>query len=57
MPADITMCQNHMCPLRDSCYRYRATPSKWQSYGQFEYDLYNGSCDDYIEIKEWKGEE
>ncbi len=53
--ADITMCQNYTCPSRDSCYRYKATPSMWQSYACFAYDE-NGSCDDYIEIKELKGE-
>jgi len=49
--ADTTMCQNSTCPSRDSCYRYKATPSIWQSYGPFVYDE-NGSCAYYIEIKE-----
>ena len=24
---DITMCRDHNCPKRDSCYRYRAEPT------------------------------
>ena len=30
---DITMCTGYVCPLRDSCYRFTATPSEYrQSY-------------------------
>jgi len=30
---DICMCQSHKCPLRNSCYRYRAIPDDYrQSY-------------------------
>lgn len=30
---DITMCQNHNCPLKMRCYRYTAKPDPhWQSY-------------------------
>lgn len=30
---DITMCKGRDCPLRESCYRYTATPSEYrQSY-------------------------
>lgn len=33
MCADITMCQNHDCPLKMQCYRYTAKPNQlWQSY-------------------------
>lgn len=31
---DITMCNNHTCKVRLKCYRYTATPGKWQSYFQ-----------------------
>ena len=32
---DITMCTGGDCPLREKCYRYRATPiPQWQSYFQ-----------------------
>ena len=31
--ADITMCNNDKCPLRQKCFRYMATPSPyWQPY-------------------------
>ena len=29
---DITMCYGGNCPLKDSCLRYTAKPSPWQSY-------------------------
>jgi len=29
---DITMCNGGKCPLKETCYRFRAIPSKWQSY-------------------------
>lgn len=32
---DITMCKNKLCPKRQSCYRYRATPDRLQSYSSF----------------------
>jgi len=35
---DITMCQNHKCPKRETCYRYTAEPSNWQSYTVFTSD-------------------
>ena len=30
--ADISMCNNHRCPLSSTCYRYLAKPSLYQSY-------------------------
>ena len=31
--ADITMCDDGKCPLKDICYRFRAKASEyWQSY-------------------------
>lgn len=36
--ADITMCQNKECKLKDNCYRYQAVPSRfWQSYAEWDY--------------------
>jgi hypothetical protein len=26
--ADITMCDGGNCPLKDTCYRYKATPNE-----------------------------
>jgi hypothetical protein len=29
---DITMCSGDGCPIKETCYRYKATPTEWQSY-------------------------
>jgi hypothetical protein len=29
---DISMCKGTNCNLKEECYRYKATPSDWQSY-------------------------
>lgn len=47
--ADITMCSNQDCPLKDSCYRAQAEPSYWQSYALFEHD---GECEWFIQFDE-----
>ena len=46
--ADITKCEDTLCPSKETCYRYTAPASEhWQSYGKFnrEEDAYN--CDMY----------
>lgn len=50
---DIAMCCNDMCPLRNDCYRYKATPSEMQSYAFFDYeDGERGSfCRDRVPMK------
>lgn len=30
--ADISMCDNHQCPLSSTCFRYLAKPSQYQCY-------------------------
>jgi len=31
--ADISMCQGGVCPIKEKCYRFTATPSMvWQAY-------------------------
>ena len=46
------MCQNKCCPLREGCFRYKATPSPyWQSYSIFEYQ--NGHCDYYEPLEDY----
>ena len=49
--ADITMCNGRACPLKENCYRYKATPSDfWQAYFTLEpYDHEKKECD-----YEWK---
>ena len=29
---DITMCVGRFCPLKETCYRYLASPHEYQSY-------------------------
>lgn len=42
--ADITMCENHKCYVKEKCYRYQAIPSEYQSYSYFDYDDSQGNC-------------
>lgn len=45
--ADITMCLNHECPLRETCYRMKAHVNPYlQSMAHF-YPDEDGSCDYY----------
>lgn len=51
---DISMCQNNDCPLRESCYRFTATPDKYmQSYSDFEFTIKDGitECNNYLPVK------
>ena len=37
--ADISMCANETCPLREKCYRFMVTPEgKYQCYADFEWE-------------------
>lgn len=33
---DTSMCANQQCKQKDTCYRFRAQPSQWQSYSSFK---------------------
>ena len=47
--SDITMCNGDGCSKKVSCYRVKATPSKYQSYSNFEEYLdKDGNCKHYI---------
>jgi len=36
--ADICMCRNETCPLKETCYRFNAIADDyWQTYSDFEY--------------------
>lgn len=50
---DITMCSGKDCPLKETCYRYTATPSEFmQSYFiQAPYDKEYETCGHYWEDK------
>ena len=45
---DITMCVNETCPLRERCYRFRATPSEMQSFTKFSPD--GDKCDHFVRL-------
>jgi hypothetical protein len=51
--ADITMCQNEDCPVKDTCFRYLATPSQYQSFYVFDKDT-KEPCDWYWECTDDK---
>ena len=46
---DIAMCTNKECTSKSSCYRFKAVPSKRQSYCDFK-QAPNGVCDYYYPI-------
>jgi len=54
---DITMCagegKDFTCPLKESCYRYKAKPfTQWQSYFvDLPYDKGTKSCDCYWRLE------
>jgi hypothetical protein len=48
--ADITMCINQACDMREDCYRAKATPAVFQSLCFFA--PINGNCENYIEYKQ-----
>ena len=47
--ADISMCEGKGCECKETCYRFKATPSKYrQSY--IKPDIQKGSCNYYWNI-------
>ena len=46
---DISMCMGNDCPLKETCYRYKAKPSEYQSYFM-EAPYKDGDCSHYWEI-------
>jgi hypothetical protein len=46
--ADITKCEDNLCPSKETCYRYTAPASEhWQSYGIFNREEDEDNCDMY----------
>lgn len=48
---DIAMCDNDKCLVKDTCFRYRATPSQYQTYfivAKEEKDA--TTCSEYWEV-------
>ena len=46
---DITMCVGKFCPLKETCYRYLASPNEYQSYF-LEAPYKNNDCEHYWKI-------
>ena len=46
---DITMCSGKDCPLKETCYRYKAKPDEYQSYFM-EPPYKDGECNHYWEM-------
>jgi len=51
--ADITKCEDNLCPSKETCYRYTAPASEhYQSYGKFNREEDEDNCNMYWETKE-----
>ena len=50
--ADITKCEDNLCPSKETCYRYTAPASMYQSFGIFNREEDADNCDMYWEDKE-----
>jgi hypothetical protein len=48
--SDITKCKGTNCLQKDTCYRFLAPSSMWQSYFT-ESPIKNGKCENYREVK------
>lgn len=48
---DITMCTGVGCNKKDTCYRFTATPSGWQSYFCVSPIDQDGNCESYWEVQ------
>ena len=50
--ADISKCEGTNCSLKETCYRYKAESSYWQSWASFWVYAKDGKCDYYWDIKD-----
>lgn len=48
---DIAMCSNHICPSKETCYRFKATPGYYQSYAKFTVNEGEDKCDHYWKLE------
>lgn len=51
--ADISMCIGFRCPIKETCYRYKAKPNEhWQSYFKdTPYDHKKKECEYYDKVQ------
>ena len=58
MCPDISMCRSNTCPLKDTCYRFTATPNPYrQAYADFKYNDETKECNHYWNNVEYKKEQ
>lgn len=52
--ADISKCDGRACPLKESCWRFLAPESDWQTYANFDafFDHKENKCDHYWKVKD-----
>jgi hypothetical protein len=53
---DITMCEGKDCPLKETCYRYLADPSRYRQSYFMEPPFKDKECEHYWNIKNTKSE-
>ena len=53
---DITMCKGDNCPSKQTCYRFLATPSEYQSYFYPTPTIVDKKCDEYWDTRPIKKE-
>ena len=46
---DIAMCEDQDCTLKETCYRFKAIPSYYQSYADFKQEE-DGTCEYHMQI-------
>lgn len=49
--ADITMCQDKMCPLYTKCYRAQAIPNPYRQSYFYPVRKWNYGCNDYVPME------
>lgn len=49
---DISMCNGTDCPIKETCYRYTATPTPhWQAYSDFKFSEQLNVCEFFFPMK------
>jgi|TARA_B110000908_G_C10223485_1_gene436626 hypothetical protein len=49
--ADISMCEGKGCEVKETCYRFKATPSKYRQSYIFPSNLKGMTCDYYWNLQ------
>lgn len=50
MAADISKCEGTNCPLKETCYRFRAIPNEYRQSYFMEPPFKDDKCDFYLKI-------